>query len=157
MSYMMKDLKITTNSSEDTEKLAERIGNALHGGEIIELIGDLGSGKTTFVRGLARGMGSADNVASPTFTINRIYQSEKLTLNHFDFYRLDEPGLMANELSEVINDPNSVLAIEWPGITERLLPDIRLVIKFFTKAENIREIEVSFPTQLEYLVRGLTK
>ena len=157
MSYMMKDLKITTNSSEDTEKIAEQIGNALRGGEIIELIGDLGSGKTTFVRGLARGMGSTDNVASPTFTINRIYQSEKLTLNHFDFYRLDEPGLMANELSELINDPSSVLAIEWPGITERLLPDIRLAVKFFTKAENIRELEISYPTELQYLIKEHTK
>jgi len=84
----MDTLRITSESPEATEQLAEAIGRRLTGGEVIELVSDLGGGKTTFVRGLARGLGSADVVSSPTFTVSKVYKADKLELHHFDFYRL---------------------------------------------------------------------
>src|SRR6185312_5854101 len=81
-------------SSDNTSDVAMKIGRKLQGGEVIELISDLGGGKTTFVRGLAKGMGSQDTVRSPSFTLSNEYRSGKLTLYHFDFYRLEDPGIM---------------------------------------------------------------
>jgi len=95
-----------TNStgSEDTERLGELLGRRLRGGEVLELRSDLGGGKTTFVRGLVRGAGCHDRVSSPTFTLSRVYKSKDFEIHHFDFYRLQDPGLVANELAEVVGD-----------------------------------------------------
>src|SRR3989344_5721785 len=93
-----------STSSAETENLASKIGRALKGGELIELVSDLGGGKTTFVRGLAKGMGSRDHVSSPTFTICNTYKVKSKSshaaqeLWHFDFYRLHEAGLIEHEL-----------------------------------------------------------
>lgn len=144
--------KYIVKTPRSTESLAEQIGTKLKGGEVIELSGDLGSGKTTFVRGLSRGVGSKDNVASPTFTISRVYKSSKLALHHLDFYRLSEPGIMSLELSELLKDKNSALVIEWAGVTEHVLPDNRLTISFKPTAENIREIIITGPEELKYLI-----
>src|SRR5690349_8475192 len=97
--------QIKSSNSENTEQLGRELGARLRGGEVIELASDLGGGKTTFVRGLAVGMGSIDAVSSPSFTISQVYNSDNLSLHHYDFYRLGEPGLMAQELSEVLDDP----------------------------------------------------
>ena len=72
---MMKtqELKLSSNNAEQTELIAVAIGKRLRGGEMIELVSDLGGGKTTFTRGLARGAGSSDVVSSPTFTISKVY------------------------------------------------------------------------------------
>lgn len=96
---------IISDSPEKTEVIAKNIGHHVKGGETIELVSDLGGGKTTFVHGLTAGVGSVDAVASPTFTISRQYKAGKLTIYHFDFYRLKEAGIMADELAEVINHP----------------------------------------------------
>jgi tRNA threonylcarbamoyladenosine biosynthesis protein TsaE len=95
-----------TTGYEQTEQLAARLGRNLKGSEVFELISDLGGGKTTFVRGLACGMGSTDHVASPTFTISREYVAGELALFHFDFYRLSDPGVVAIELAEFIHELN---------------------------------------------------
>src|SRR5437764_11905760 len=110
MAYMSTDLTWQTVStgSESTMRLGERIGKRLKGGETIELVSDLGGGKTTFVRGLAKGMGTSDKVASPSFTISREYKAGDLTMCHFDFYRLSEPGIMASEVAELVSDPKVV-------------------------------------------------
>src|SRR5436190_17523226 len=93
-----------STSSEDTEKLGELLGSVLNPPAIIELRSDLGGGKTTFVRGLARGFGSNDRVASPTFTLNKIYKNSKgQEIHHFDFYRLHEPGILVDQLSESLD------------------------------------------------------
>jgi len=124
--------------------LGESIGRLLHGGEIIELIGDVGSGKTTFVKGTASGLGVDEYVQSPSFTINRLYKGRhgKL-LSHYDFYRLDNAGIMASELQEVINDPSVVTIIEWGNIVEGALPKDRMSIQINVSAENSRQLEIS--------------
>src|SRR4029079_10165265 len=105
-----------SKSSNETELLGEKIGRNLKGGEAIELVSDLGGGKTTFVRGLAKGIGSRDKVASPTFTIRREYYAKDLTLYHFDFYRIDEPNIIAHDLNEVVSQPKSVVVAEWAEV-----------------------------------------
>ena len=95
--------QIDSNNLEDTLNLAAKIGANIRGGEVIELVSDLGGGKTVFVRGLAKGMKSDDQVASPTFTINREYKTGDLVLSHYDFYRLSDPGIISAELEESSN------------------------------------------------------
>lgn len=133
------------------------MGKNLRGGEVIELISDLGGGKTTFVRGLARGMGSTDKVASPTFTVSKEYHSPKppkLRLVHYDFYRLTNPGIMQFELAETLSDTNSVAVIEWADIVHDVLPESRVTINIKSvsgSSENARQLEVSYPPELSYL------
>ena len=148
-------LKINSTSSNTTEKIGEQIGSKLKGGEFIELASDLGGGKTTFTRGLARGAGSQDVVSSPTFTISNVYMGKKFTINHFDFYRLSQPGLISNELAELINDKNQVTIVEWAGVVENVLPKDRLVVEILYSSENSRIINISFAYKLKYLVAGL--
>jgi tRNA threonylcarbamoyladenosine biosynthesis protein TsaE len=142
----------TSDSQDETERLAEIIGGNLNGGELIELVSDLGGGKTAFVRGLARGMGSADVVGSPTFTISREYRSGNKTLFHYDFYRLKEPGIMSSELAETLRNKDAVVAVEWSDIVKHVLPDKRLTINFMITGETSRLIAINYPEKLNYLI-----
>ena len=134
------------------QQLGERIGARLVGGELFELVGDVGAGKTTFVRGLARGLGIAEQIQSPTFTINREYDGrDGLRLVHYDFYRLNEAGVMADELAEVMADPKSVVAIEWSGVASSQLPPQRAVIEILPVAGDSasREVRIAAGGSLE--------
>lgn len=124
----------------------------MRGGEVIELVSDLGGGKTTFVRGLAHGTGSHDQVRSPSFTLSNQYKADKLTLYHFDFYRLDEPGIMRQELAEALADPMAATAVEWGGVVKDVLPAKRLTINIKTLGESERELLFSYPAELGYLI-----
>jgi tRNA threonylcarbamoyladenosine biosynthesis protein TsaE len=145
----------TSNSAVATEAIALAIGRQLHGGEVIDLIGDLGSGKTTFVRGLAKGLGSQALVSSPTFKINNIYPGRKLRLHHFDFYRLAEPGILISELAEILTEPNCAVVIEWSVIVRQQLPKEQLAITFTQTADKQRQLDFSYPKSLSYLLEGL--
>lgn len=143
---------IETATAEATERLGERIGTNLRGGEVIELASDLGGGKTTFVRGLARGAGSTDHVASPTFTISREYKTDKFVVYHFDFYRLHEPGVMADELYELLGDPHAVVVVEWSDIVQHVLPAGHLKVDIKQTGETGRQLDFVYPEQLQYLL-----
>ena len=80
---------------------------------------------------------------------------KKFTINHFDFYRLSQPGLISNELAELINDKNQVTIVEWAGVVENVLPKDRLVVEILYSSENSRIINISFAHKLKYLVAGL--
>lgn len=126
-------LEINSSSQEGTQRIARILAHNLTGGEVIELEGDLGAGKTAFVRGLAAGIESSDVVQSPSFTITRIYKGKNgLDIHHFDFHRLEEPGVVAEELVEVAQNPKAVVAIEWSNIVEKVLPIGRLQVKITT-------------------------
>ena len=139
-------------SSEHTEQFGRNLGRRLQGGEVIVLSSDLGGGKTTLVRGIARGMGSTDHVASPTFTISREYRSETLTLYHLDFYRLQEPGVVAAELQEFLDDPQAVVVIEWGDIVADVLPNHNITITIERTGEQTRRLDLSYPESLSYLI-----
>jgi tRNA threonylcarbamoyladenosine biosynthesis protein TsaE len=146
--------KTTSVSAESTELLAEHMGRALKGGEVIELVSDLGGGKTTFVRGLMRGMGSKDKVASPTFTVSKLYRAGTLEIHHFDFYRLQEAGIIANEIEEVAGDPQAVVVVEWADVVQHVLPAERITITIVQSATGDRELTVSYPESLSYVVEA---
>lgn len=122
---------------------------------MIELVSDLGGGKTTFTRGLARGAGSTDRVGSPSFTISRQYQAPKFTIAHFDFYRLNEAGIVADELAEIVHDPQTVVVVEWGEIVHDVLPKDRLTIRFRLTGEGTREITFEYPDKLSYLLGAI--
>jgi tRNA threonylcarbamoyladenosine biosynthesis protein TsaE len=151
----MNTVSITTNSAEVTERLAEKIGGQLKGGEVIELTSDLGGGKTTFVRGLARGLGSNDHVTSPTFKISNVYIAPTLELHHFDFYRLPEAGIIADELAEVLARSDTAVVVEWGALVQDVLPDKRLKINITPTGEDDRQLDCSYPDSLAYLMKGL--
>jgi tRNA threonylcarbamoyladenosine biosynthesis protein TsaE len=131
-----------------------KIGHKLRGGEAIELSGDLGAGKTAFVRGLAKGAGSKDNVHSPSFTISNVYRAGKLDIYHFDFYRLEDPGIMRRELAETLEDPAAVVAVEWGAAVKSVLPARRLAVRINAATDSGRHFEFSYPPSLSYLIPG---
>jgi len=146
--------RVLSKTPEYTEQLAEKIGSSLRGGEVIELVSDLGGGKTTFVRGLVRGLGSEDKVASPTFTISKLYKTGPLEVHHFDFYRLHEAGIIADELAEVAGDPTIVTVVEWAEVVKHVLPEARLTITIAQTPEGNRDIVFEAPAILAYLVEA---
>ena len=135
---------IEVTSEQETKELAGKIAATLKGGEVFELVGDVGAGKTTFVKGLAKGLTVDDDVQSPSFTISRVYDArDGLQLAHYDFYRLNDPGIMANELSEMMHDPKTITVIEWADIVEGVLPENHFTITFESPSENDRKITLS--------------
>lgn len=134
-------LEFSSRSPGQTRRVGAHLGGALQTGDVICLQGDLGSGKTTFVQGIARGWGSLDAVSSPTFIIVNVYRDiDQKQLFHLDAYRV-ESTLEAEEL-----DLNSMLAqgpllIEWPERMERLIPREHLWVKFEHVNEEEREMK----------------
>lgn len=147
--------QIRSINSDNTEKIAESIGLKLRGGEVIQLISDLGGGKTVFAKGLARGAGSHDQVTSPTFTISKIYHTPLFDIHHFDFYRLNNPGIIELELKEVLNDINVVVLIEWGDVIAEILPKNTIRVKIDNLNENERQISINYPKEYHYLVEDL--
>jgi tRNA threonylcarbamoyladenosine biosynthesis protein TsaE len=154
---MSTDLKleITTTSSEQSVALGNKIGATLRGGEVIQLASDLGGGKTTLTRGIASGAGSKDTVGSPTFTISKLYKAPNFNIYHFDFYRLNEPGIVEYELAEAADDTNSVVIVEWADIVNDVLPKERIVINIAHIGDEERLFKVSIPAKYNYIYKEL--
>lgn len=135
-------MKVNSWSEKEVASLGRRIGAAVSGGEIIELIGDVGAGKTTLTRAIARGMAIDGPIQSPTFTISNRYETAGgLVLAHYDFYRLSEAGIMAEELEEVVDDTSTVTVVEWGDVVQNVLPEDRLSIVIETDSETSRTVE----------------
>ncbi len=130
------------NSTDEMITFGEEIGRQISEGMVLELVGDVGAGKTTFTKGLAKGLGIFETVQSPTFTISRVYEGEKLTLSHYDFYRLNDYGIMEMELAENLNNPKNVTVIEWAGDLAEILPKKHLRMVFESLNENQRKVKV---------------
>lgn len=106
-------MQFITKSPEETERLGERLGRTLHGGEVIAYLGDLGAGKTAFTRGLARGLDIPMRVTSPTYTIVNEYTGGRLPLFHFDMYRLGSSDELFDIGWEDYLLRGGVCAVEW--------------------------------------------
>lgn len=118
---------ITTHSEEETAAVARNLAATLEAGDVLLLSGNLGAGKTAFVRGLAEGLGiNPDDVSSPTFTLVHEYRGGRLTLYHADLYRLDRAATADLGLEEP-GIADGVLAIEWPDRVTHELPGARSV------------------------------
>ena len=113
----------TTNSPEETIEFGKRIGSVLKGGEVIAYKGDLGMGKTTLTRGIAMGLGLDDIVSSPTFALVNEYRGGRLTLYHFDMYRINTAeALESTGYYDYLSD-DSVICVEWSENTAGLLDE----------------------------------
>ena len=134
-------LTFISKSVNDTKKLAMAISNNLFKGAVISLDGDLGAGKTTFTKYLAKGMGIEEEVSSPTFNILKCYFKGKLPLYHIDAYRLEERINMDIGLEEVI-EGDGVCVIEWGKFIQDLVFQ-PLNIKITIIDSNTREFEIS--------------
>ena len=117
----MPSQRFITNTPEETEALGARLARALEPGAVVAFTGDLGAGKTAFVRGLARGLGVQDRVTSPTFTIVNEYEGGRLPLFHFDLYRLGSADELFDIGWEDYLARGGVCAVEWSERMEELL------------------------------------
>lgn len=143
-------MKKLSKKAEETLKLGESIGKKLKSGSVLALKGDLGGGKTTFTKGIAKGMGIKEEVTSPSFTLMKIYKTKEGSLYHFDFYRIDSPKDMAGyELEEALRDEKGIVIVEWAEKIETVLPKEKLVVKFKYINEDSRELTLD-PTGEKY-------
>ncbi|QFT87369.1 tRNA threonylcarbamoyladenosine biosynthesis protein TsaE [Bacillus sp. THAF10] len=133
----MLQVEVMTHSAEETMAKSEALGRLLHGGEVILLEGDLGAGKTTFTKGLAKGLDVTRNVNSPTFTIIKEYHG-RLPLYHMDVYRLaeSEEDLGFDDYFE----GEGVSVVEWAHLIEEFLPEERLEIYIYHHGDDERKL-----------------
>ena len=130
-----------TNSPEETEAVGQALGKVLQPGTVLAYTGDLGAGKTAFTRGLARGLGAAEQVTSPTYTIVNEYLSGRLPLFHFDMYRLASADDLWDIGWEDYLDRNGVCAVEWSeNVTEAM--ENAIWIRIEKTGEDTRRITV---------------
>ena len=131
-------------NEKETEELGERIGRDADAGTVIALIGDLGTGKTTLTKSIARGLGVTETVTSPTFNIIREYRSGRLPLYHFDVYRIADPDEMYELGYEEYFYGDGICVVEWADIIEELIPEDAVTIHIdrgASEEERIYRIE----------------
>lgn len=132
--------KIISHSDKQTIKIAQDFAQTLNKGSIIGLIGDLGSGKTIFTKGMAKGLKIDDLITSPTFNIVNIYQGDKVQLFHFDLYRLISEEDLENIGYEEYFFKDQITIVEWADKAISLFPAGSYMIYFKVIKENEREI-----------------
>ena len=139
-------LTIETNSEKETYSLGYRMGQRAQRGQVFTLVGDLGTGKTVFTKGVAAGLGIEEPVSSPTFTIVQIYEEGRLPFYHFDVYRIGDVEEMEEIGYEEYFYGEGVCLIEWADLIREILPPrhIRITIKKdLEKGFDYRKIEMS--------------
>ena len=132
-----------TKSPEETARLGAELAAALKEGDVVALVGELGSGKTCFVRGLADGLGAKGSVKSPSYTIVNVYEGSALTLYHVDLYRIASTDeFYGAGIDELLNS-GGVSVIEWADRVPALLADATVIVRFshVGGAERLIEIE----------------
>ena len=125
---------------EDTEAAAAALGRLVRAGDVIALVGDLGAGKTTFVKGLAVGMGFAALVTSPTFTLVHIYEGARAVLFHVDLYRLDDDSQLLDVGLDDLYRQEGVVAVEWFDRFPRAAPRDYLEVRLSVGADGTRTL-----------------
>lgn len=136
-------MEFICKNEKQTKKFAKKFAKKLNGGEIILLIGDLGAGKTTFTKSVAKYLKIKEHITSPTFTMVNEYHSGRLVLYHFDMYRIEDDSEAREIGLEEYFNSNAVCMIEWPERIERLLPKNRIEIKIEKIDETSRKFIVS--------------
>ncbi len=139
-------MEVKTNSAEETQKLGHKLAQKLRAGEVICLYGELGSGKTTFVQGIASGLGIKRIVPSPTFIIVRHYPVKGRVFKnfyHIDLYRVEnDQEISGLGLTEIFNNPENLVCIEWPEKCQKILPEKRIDVCFQHVSETSRKITI---------------
>lgn len=138
----MNSFSLETHSKEETMRLGYNVASLLPNGSVLTFTGDLGAGKTTFVRGLAEGLGIKETVQSPTFNIMKIYLKGSRPLIHIDAYRLADIDTDIG-LDEYIGYETGITVIEWPEFIERLIPVSRIEITILNLGGDNRSITIN--------------
>jgi len=151
-------LTLTSNSPDQTQKIAEKLAQLLKGGAVLCFYGNLGSGKTTFIQGLAKGLGIKENITSPTFVLLKQYRIKKTkkqknkktcrsalhapkNFYHLDCYRLSSVNEALDlGIEEIWDDPSNIIAIEWAEKINDILPKERIDICLEHARDNKRKI-----------------
>ena len=134
---------IRLNSETDTRALGLRIAEAAEPGDVVALIGDLGTGKTALTKYIAEGLGIKGDISSPTFTIVKEYRSGRMPLYHFDVYRLGSGDELLDIGAEEMLDGDGLCVIEWADIVADILPEDALAVRLDygeNEGERIAEI-----------------
>ena len=134
---------IRLNSETDTRALGLRIAEAAEPGDVVALIGDLGTGKTALTKYIAEGLGVKGDISSPTFTIVKEYRSGRMPLYHFDVYRLGSGDELLDIGAEEMLDGDGLCVIEWADIVADVLPEDALAVRLDygeNEGERIAEI-----------------
>lgn len=137
-------LELRARTAEDTREVGEAMSASLRARDAVVLTGELGAGKTTFVQGVARGLGIEDQVSSPTFTLVKEYRGI-LDIAHVDVYRLERVQDVVDLGLDELGDGEGVLLVEWGDAVEDLLPDERLRVELTTEdlVSDVRRLRVS--------------
>lgn len=150
---LLQFIEYITRSPEDTEKIAESLASLLSAGDVLTLEGELGTGKTTFTKGLAKGLGIKRNINSPTFTIVKQYKG-RVPLYHMDVYRLENSDEDIGFSEYFYGDGVSV--VEWAKFIEDFLPEERLEITIFHLDEETRKLELkAYGKRYEKILRKM--
>ena len=141
----IKIMRSITNNAQETIGLGRKLARNLKPGDVLALEGDLGSGKTTFTKGIALGLGVKKNiyVTSPSFVLIREYKEGKMPLYHLDLYRLDKDSELATTGYEEYIWGDGVTVIEWAEKVEGILPKEYILVKFSVKGQDKREIKIT--------------
>ena len=136
--------KVVTKSETETRKLAVKLAKTLKGGEVIGLVGDLGAGKTAFVKGLAQGLGIKKRISSPTFVLMKVYPVKHKSIKHFvhvDAYRIKKAKALTEiGLEDYSKANDAIVVIEWADLVKKLLPRKSIRIQFIHLKNNERTI-----------------
>jgi tRNA threonylcarbamoyladenosine biosynthesis protein TsaE len=127
------ELLLRTATADDTLGVGAAVAPLLRIGDVLVLTGELGAGKTTLVRGIASGLGAAEHVASPTFTLVREYVTGRVPVAHVDVFRLDRVQDVVDLALDELEGGACVLIVEWGDAVEELLPDDRLRVELTTE------------------------
>lgn len=133
-----------SHSEAETLALGEALGKELGRGEVVALAGEIGSGKTVFIKGLSRGLGvkNPDEVKSPTFVLMHLYEG-RMPVQHFDLYRLErESELEAIGFDDFLAQPKAVSVIEWADRVEKRIPPGATWVKLFVSGARERKIQI---------------
>ncbi len=149
MTEVSKDSQVTedvTTSEDETMAAGAALAQRLSAGDVLLLHGELGAGKTAFVRGVAQGLGArVDDVSSPTFTLIQEYDSGRLTLYHVDLYRLEPAEVDDLGLEELV-ESGGIVAIEWPDRWHRRLAEA-VIVSIAHEGEDRRRIRIAYSTR----------
>ena len=142
---IIEEENVGTNGAAETEQLGHKLAQQLKAGDVLAFFGDLGSGKTTLIKGICKGLEIEEDITSPTFTLIHEY-SGRFHVYHFDFYRIVSSQEVWELGCDEYFDGDGICIIEWPERIDSLLPlkrrEVYLRILFDQEPENIREIRI---------------
>ncbi len=154
----MNKTTLKVRSTEETKEIAVRLGSLLDGGEVICLVGNLGSGKTYFTKFLAEALGvDQKDIISPTFVYWRVHEGAKFRVHHFDFYRIDDEREVEDiGFMDALDDEKGIVVIEWADKIRSYLPRVRMEIHIAVSDNEERILTISaYRQRYDHILQSL--